>query len=102
MAYGVLASAEEFGLSVPGDIALVGFDDDAPSAHVRPALTTIRQPNYEMGQQGITLLLSILNTPGFTGNDTYIAKQLGRSFANMEERLECFRHRITLVPNVCI
>ncbi|OLB65424.1 MAG: hypothetical protein AUH94_00780, partial [Ktedonobacter sp. 13_2_20CM_2_54_8] len=71
MAYGVLASAEEFGLSVPGDIALVGFDDDAPSAHVRPALTTIRQPNYEMGQQGITLLLSMLNTPGFTGNDTW-------------------------------
>ncbi len=71
MAYGVIAAAEEYGLSVPRNIALVGFDDDAPSAHVRPALTTIRQPNYEMGQQGITLLLSMLNTPGFTGNDTW-------------------------------
>jgi len=71
MAYGVLAAAEEHGLTVPRNIALVGFDDDAPSAHVRPALTTIRQPNYEMGQQGITLLLSMLNTPGFTGNDTW-------------------------------
>jgi LacI family transcriptional regulator len=73
MAYGVLAAAEEYGLSVPGDIALVGFDDDAPSAHVRPALTTIRQPNYEMGQYGIKLLLSMLDTPGFTGNDTWSA-----------------------------
>jgi LacI family transcriptional regulator len=77
MAYGVLAVAEEYGLSVPGDVALVGFDDDAPSAHVRPALTTIRQPNYEMGQQGIKLLLSLLDTPGFTGND-------GRTTASTE------------------
>jgi LacI family transcriptional regulator len=71
MAYGVLAAAEEYGLSVPRDVALVGFDDDAPSAHVHPALTTIRQPNYEMGQQGIKLLLSMLATPGFTRNDTW-------------------------------
>ncbi len=63
MAYGILAAAEEYGLSVPRDIAVVGFDDDAPSAHVRPPLTTIRQPNFEMGQKGIELLLSMLDTP---------------------------------------
>src|SRR5579863_7520301 len=63
MAYGVLAAAEDYGLSVPGDVAVVGFDDDASSAHVRPALTTIRQPNFEMGQQGIQLLLSMLDVP---------------------------------------
>src|SRR6266487_991752 len=78
MAYGVLAAAEEYGLTVPGDIALVGFDDDAPSAHVRPALTTIRQPNYEMGQQGIALLLSMLKTPGFNGNDTWSTASIER------------------------
>ncbi|MBA2287819.1 MAG: LacI family DNA-binding transcriptional regulator [Ktedonobacteraceae bacterium] len=60
MAYGVLAAAEECGLSIPGDIALVGFDDDAPSVHTRPSLTTVRQPFFEMGKQGIELLLSIL------------------------------------------
>jgi LacI family transcriptional regulator len=63
MAYGVLAAAEEYGLHIPRDIALVGFDDIASSAHVRPALTTVRQPFYEMGQHGIKLLLSMLNTP---------------------------------------
>ncbi len=62
MAYGVLAAAEEYGLSIPQDVALVGFDDDAPSAHVHPPLTTIRQPNFEMGQRGIELLLSMLDT----------------------------------------
>jgi LacI family transcriptional regulator len=61
MAYGVLLSAEAHGLAVPRDLALVGFDDEAPSAHVRPPLTTIRQPYAEMGQRGIQLLLSMLS-----------------------------------------
>jgi len=62
MAYGVLTAAEAYGLSVPRDIAVVGFDDDAPSVHIHPALTTVRQPYFEMGQQGIKLLLSLLDT----------------------------------------
>jgi LacI family transcriptional regulator len=62
MAYGVLVAAEEYGLSIPQDVALVGFDDDAPSAHIRPALTTVRQPYCEMGQHSIELLLSMLDT----------------------------------------
>ncbi len=63
MAYGVLAAAEEHDLQVPGDIALVGFDDISTSAHIRPPLTTVRQPFYEMGQRGIEVLLSLLDTP---------------------------------------
>ena len=62
MAYGVLAAAEEYGLSIPEDVALVGFDDDAPSVHIHPALTTVRQPYLEMGQQGIKLLLSMIDS----------------------------------------
>ena len=63
MAYGVMVVAEEYGLSILGDVALVGFDDDAPSAHTRPALTTVRQPYFEMGRQGIELLLSMVDAP---------------------------------------
>jgi LacI family transcriptional regulator len=61
MAYGVIAAAEDCGLSIPRDIALVGFDDDSPSIHVHPSLTTVRQPYYEMGEQGLKLLLSLLD-----------------------------------------
>ena len=65
MAYGVLVAAEEYGISIPRDVALVGFDDDAPSMHTRPALTTVRQPYFEMGQRAIELLLSMLDIPGY-------------------------------------
>jgi len=60
MAYGVMRAAEERNIAIPKDIALVGFDDDAPSAHVLPPLTTVRQPSFEMGQEAVTLLLNLL------------------------------------------
>ena len=60
MAYGVLRAAEERGVAIPRDLALVGYDDDAPSAHVLPPLTTVHQPSYEMGQEGVSLLLKLL------------------------------------------
>ncbi len=60
MAYGVMRAAEECGLAVPGDLALAGFDDDAPSAHVLPPLTTVRQPSFDMGREGMRLLLAHL------------------------------------------
>ncbi len=62
MAYGVLEIAAEHGLRVPADLSLIGFDDIASSAHMRPALTTVRQPFYEMGQRAVALLLSLLES----------------------------------------
>ncbi len=60
MAYGVLEVAEQQDIQVPEEIAVVGFDDNNFSAHMRPALTTIRQPFSEMGQHAIeTLITSI-------------------------------------------
>jgi LacI family transcriptional regulator len=70
MAYGVLRAAEERGLSIPRDVALVGFDDDAPSAHVNPPLTTVHQPSFEMGQEGIRLLLALLAESESSAADT--------------------------------
>ena len=63
MAFGVMAVAEEYGLRIPDDLALVGFDDIPASAHMQPALTTVKQPFYEMGQLAIELLLSLVDSP---------------------------------------
>ncbi|WP_020578112.1 LacI family DNA-binding transcriptional regulator [Actinopolymorpha alba] len=64
-AYAVMEAVEDAGLKVPDDISIVGFDDLVSSEHVRPALTTIRQPFEEMGQQAARLLLSTIDpAPG--------------------------------------
>ncbi len=68
MAYGAIAAAEQRGLHVPEDIAVVGFDDNPSSAHMQPALTTVRQPFYEMGCQATKLLLALLEAPRAANN----------------------------------
>lgn len=62
MAYGVIAAAEQCGLHIPADVALMGFDDFSPSVLVRPSLTTMKQPFHEMGRKGIELLLSLIES----------------------------------------
>src|SRR5947207_1041865 len=71
MAYGALQAAEEYGLRVPEDLSLIGFDDIPLSAHTRPALTTVRQPFHSIGQRAIELLLSLLESPRPVNQDWY-------------------------------
>ncbi|PSL00284.1 LacI family transcriptional regulator [Murinocardiopsis flavida] len=49
MAMGALSELRSAGVSVPGDVSLVGFDDVTVAADLAPALTTIRLPMAEMG-----------------------------------------------------
>ncbi len=63
MAYGLLAVAEEHGVRLPEDLAVIGFDDVPPPIHTRVALTTVRQPFYEMGQRGMQMLLDLVTQP---------------------------------------
>ena len=57
MAVGVMDAIWERGLRVPEDIAIVGYDDIPIAAATRPALTTIRLPNYDMGYTACNLLI---------------------------------------------
>ncbi len=65
-AFGVIRAAMEAGLSVPGDLAVIGFDDDIPDSKdiLFPPLSTMRQPLYEMGQAGVALLIDKISHPG--------------------------------------
>ncbi len=61
MAFGILRAAEERGLSIPGDLAVAGFDHvpHVPYAtFLRPELTTVEVPVYQIGQQATRLLLN--------------------------------------------
>ena len=57
LAFGAYQAASELGLEVPGDIAMVSFDNDELAAYLRPGLTTIALPHEAMGRMAIDLLL---------------------------------------------
>jgi LacI family transcriptional regulator len=56
-AIGAIRALKDAGLSVPGDISVVGFDDILSAAYATPSLTTVRQPLSEMGRRGAQVLL---------------------------------------------
>jgi len=60
MAIGAIYALQDAGLRVPEDVAVVGYDDREVASLVRPALTTVTMPCYEMGQAAARLLLSWL------------------------------------------
>jgi LacI family repressor for deo operon, udp, cdd, tsx, nupC, and nupG len=57
MAFGVIRAVRQHGLSVPGDVSVVGFDDSPLIAFADPPLTTIRQPVESMGAAAVNVLL---------------------------------------------
>ena len=56
MAIGVVAGLRTFGISVPDDISVVGFDDVPMAAMVAPPLTTISLPSDEVGSVAMAML----------------------------------------------
>jgi DNA-binding LacI/PurR family transcriptional regulator len=59
-AVGLMTAAYRVGLSVPRDLAVVGFDDIPFATHCHPPLTTIAQPKIEMGQLAMKMALSLM------------------------------------------
>lgn len=59
---GILKALRDEGIQVPGEIAVVGFDDLPTTMVVDPFLTVAAQPAYEMGQKATALLLERLNS----------------------------------------
>jgi DNA-binding LacI/PurR family transcriptional regulator len=57
MAQGALLALHDRGLAVPGQVAVVGFDDSSAAAASRPLLTTVRQPLEDMAAEMARLLL---------------------------------------------
>ncbi|MCZ4491976.1 MAG: LacI family regulatory protein [Conexibacter sp.] len=56
-AIGVLRALAEADLSVPGDVAVVGFDGIPEGAYMNPPLATVRQPIRALGARAVELLL---------------------------------------------
>lgn len=64
MAIGAVRAASQAGLSVPGDLSIVGFDDIQLAPHVNPPLTTLRQDKLGLGAAaGDALVARIAGDP---------------------------------------
>jgi DNA-binding LacI/PurR family transcriptional regulator len=76
MATGVLRALRRTGRRVPGDVAVIGFDD-APLARVAsPPLTTVRQPVEDMGARAVRELLGLIGGDGRSPHQAVLATEL--------------------------
>ena len=60
MAVGALTAALEMGLSVPGDLSITGFDDSEVARIAWPAITTVRQPVFDMAVAAADMVVAQL------------------------------------------
>jgi LacI family transcriptional regulator len=64
VALGCYDALAERGLSCPGDVSVVGFNDMPFMDKMHPALTTVRVAHYEIGAEAARLLLDSFRDPG--------------------------------------
>ena len=60
MAVGAMTVLRSAGYSVPGDVAVVGYDDSLAATTAEVSLTTVRQPSQRMGATMVDILLKVL------------------------------------------
>jgi LacI family transcriptional regulator len=57
LAFGAYQALADAGLEVPTDVSIVSFDDDVLASWVKPQLTTVALPHYDLGRAAIEVLL---------------------------------------------
>jgi LacI family transcriptional regulator len=68
IAFGAYQALSEAGLDIPGDISVISFDDSDLAAWLRPQLTSISLPHYQLGWQAVELLLGADDASLSAGN----------------------------------
>jgi LacI family transcriptional regulator len=63
IALGAYQAVRGAGLDIPGDVSVVSFDDSELAAWLRPQLTSISLPHYQLGWQAVELLLGQATDP---------------------------------------
>jgi LacI family transcriptional regulator, repressor for deo operon, udp, cdd, tsx, nupC, and nupG len=76
MAVGAIKAIKQKGLSVPKDISVIGFDDIPLCELIETELTTIVQPQYDMGYQAMRMMLSIINKGNLTRKQIVLPHRL--------------------------
>jgi LacI family transcriptional regulator len=61
LAVGAYQALDDFGLKIPADVSVISFDDHPVATWIRPQLTTIALPHYELGRKAVEVLLTEIN-----------------------------------------
>lgn len=61
MAIGAIHAAQDAGVRVPEDISVISVDNIRMASMVRPKLTTVAQPMYDIGAVSMRLLTKLMN-----------------------------------------
>jgi len=76
MALGAMQEFKAAGLSIPGDISIIGFDDISFASLSEPALTTVCSPRVEIGRRAVEALLLTVDRPHQQGVEIKIPTYL--------------------------
>lgn len=88
MAVGVYRALHQAGLSIPDDVAVMGYDDIELARYLSPPLTTIQQPKDELGELAIDTLLYRMTDPDSPPNVLTLTPELA-----VRESVGKYRHR---------
>lgn len=88
MAIGIIRAARDWGLAVPDDLSVLGFDDMPLASYFDPPLTTIQQDMFLIGREAARLLLGAVEQPDAERKHVVIPARLilRRSTAPFRER----------------
>ena len=75
-ALGALRAVGDSGLSIPGEVAVLGFDDLLMSGYLQPRLSTVHQPRLEMGRDGAAMLIEQIDRSGESGAENRPSRRI--------------------------
>ena len=96
MAFGAIGAARELGLSVPDDLAVVGFDDVPLSAYFEPPLTTVRIPRYRLGEGTMEMLIDLIREEEFNRIRWFKTDLIVRDFLHLQKGVDMSREKSNL------
>lgn len=60
IAIGAIKALKEANIKVPEEVKIIGFDDISISQYIDPPITTIKQPIYQIGEEAVRMLVSVI------------------------------------------
>ncbi len=72
IACGFMGAVMRAGMTVPGDVSVVGFDDIEIGEHIHPALTTVHQPRRRIGTTVAEMMLQLIDGDGLDSQNVVL------------------------------